>query len=105
MSSTLTAAQTTTASADSTTLADSTAHDATQPIRPAVGRAAELARAQYQAGLADFQSVLETQRTLLTAQDNLASANADVLTAVIQLYKALGGGWQAEPVTPESEKS
>ncbi len=39
MSSTLTAAQTT------TTLADSTAHDATQPIRPAVGRAAELARA------------------------------------------------------------
>ena len=45
MSSTLTAAQTTTASADSTTLADSTAHDATQPIRPAVGRAAELARA------------------------------------------------------------
>ena len=44
MSSTLTAAQTTTASADSTTLADSTAHDVTQPIRPAVGRAAELAR-------------------------------------------------------------
>lgn len=45
MSSTLTAAQTTTAPADSTALADSTAHDATQPIRPAVGRAAELARA------------------------------------------------------------
>lgn len=44
MSSTLTAAQTTTAPADSTTLADSAAHDVTQPIRPAVGRAAELAR-------------------------------------------------------------
>lgn len=67
--------------------------------------AAELARAQYQAGLADFQNVLETERTLLTAQDNLASANADVLTAVIQLYKALGGGWQAVPVTTESDKS
>ena len=45
MSSTLTAAQTTTTLADSATLADSTAHDVTQPIRPAVGRAAELARA------------------------------------------------------------
>ena len=45
MSSTLTAAQTTMAPADSTTLVDSTAHDVTQPIRPAVGRAAELARA------------------------------------------------------------
>ncbi|WP_300746375.1 carboxyl transferase domain-containing protein, partial [uncultured Bifidobacterium sp.] len=45
MSNTLTAAQTTTAPADSTTLVDSTAHDVTQPIRPAVGRAAELARA------------------------------------------------------------
>ena len=44
MSSTLTAAQTTTAPADSTALADSAAHDVTQPIRPAVGRAAELAR-------------------------------------------------------------
>jgi propionyl-CoA carboxylase beta chain len=44
MSSTLTAAQTTTTLADSATLADSTAHDVTQPIRPAVGRAAELAR-------------------------------------------------------------
>ena len=39
--------------------------------------------------------MLETERTLLTAQDNLASAEADVLTAVIQLYKALGGGWSA----------
>ncbi len=67
--------------------------------------AAELARAQYQAGLADFQNVLETERTLLAAQDNLASAHADVLTAVIQLYKALGGGWQAVPVPTESDKS
>lgn len=56
--------------------------------------AAGLARIQYQAGAADFQNVLETERTLLTAQDNLVSAEADVLTAVIQLYKALGGGWQ-----------
>lgn len=66
----------------------------------AAANAAILARNQYEAGIADFQKVLETERTRLTAEDNLASAEADVLTAVIQLYKALGGGWQATP-TPQ----
>ena len=69
--------------------------DARRRAATAAANAAGLARTQYQAGLIDFQSVLETERTLLTAQDNLASAEADVLTAVIQLYKALGGGWSA----------
>jgi len=63
-------------------------------------KAAELARTLYQAGSTDFQTVLETDRTRLSAEDALASADADVLTAVIQLYKALGGGWQhSDPVT------
>ena len=79
--------------------------DARRKAAVAATTAAELARIQYQAGAADFQNVLETERTLLTAQDNLASAEADVLTAVIQLYKAMGGGWQAVPVTTESDKS
>lgn len=69
--------------------------DARRKAAEAAANAAELARLQYRAGAADFQKVLETERTLLTAQDNLASAEADVLTAVIQLYKALGGGWQS----------
>ena len=60
-------------------------------------RANELARTLYQAGAADFQKVLDTDRTRLTAEDTLASARADLLTAVIQLYKALGGGWQNAP--------
>ena len=68
----------------------------------AATHAAELARLQYRAGSADFQKVLETERTLLTAQDNLASAEADVLTAVIQLYKALGGGWIPTETTERS---
>jgi outer membrane protein TolC len=57
-------------------------------------RANDLARTLYQAGAADFQKVLDTDRTRLTAEETLASADADLLTAVIQLYKALGGGWQ-----------
>ena len=31
----------------------------------------------------------------MSREDALASANADLLTAVIQIYKALGGGWQS----------
>ena len=53
-----------------------------------------LARTLYQAGAADFQKVLDTDRTRLSAEDGLASAEAELLSAVVQLYKALGGGWQ-----------
>ncbi|MDR1934725.1 MAG: efflux transporter outer membrane subunit [Candidatus Accumulibacter sp.] len=67
--------------------------DARRLAADAAANAAGLARAQYQAGLVDFQRVLESERTLLSAQDSLVSAEAEVLTAVIQLYKALGGGW------------
>jgi outer membrane protein, multidrug efflux system len=56
----------------------------------------ELARNQYSAGLIDFQRVLDTQRTSLTVQDNIATTQGDRLTALVQLYKALGGGWTTE---------
>ncbi len=56
------------------------------------------AQSQYRAGLIDFQTLLDSQRTLLTAQDSLAQARADRATGLIQLYKALGGGWQAAPM-------
>jgi outer membrane protein, multidrug efflux system len=55
-----------------------------------------LARHRYTSGLIDFQSVLQTQVTLLLVQDSVASAQADVAIAYVQLYKALGGGWQPE---------
>jgi NodT family efflux transporter outer membrane factor (OMF) lipoprotein len=55
--------------------------------------AALLARNRYSAGLIDFQSVLDTERSVLSVQDSLASTRADGLSALIRLYKALGGGW------------
>jgi NodT family efflux transporter outer membrane factor (OMF) lipoprotein len=79
--------------------------DARRKAAVAAANAAVLARIQYDAGSADFQKVLETERTRLTAEDSLASAEADVLTAVIQLYKALGGGWQNIPDTTDKKKS
>jgi NodT family efflux transporter outer membrane factor (OMF) lipoprotein len=58
-------------------------------------QAAEISRSQYSAGLIDFQSVLEAETTLLSAQDQLAQSNALVITDLVSLYKALGGGWSA----------
>ena len=62
--------------------------------------AALLAHHRYTSGLSDFQTVLDTERTVLTVEETLKGAEADNTTAVIQLYKALGGGWApAEELT------
>jgi len=58
--------------------------------------AALLARHQFDAGVADYETVLETERTRLSAEDSHAAARADLATARIQLIKALGGGWVAD---------
>jgi len=59
----------------------------------AAGNADLLARQQYEAGLIDFSTALQSQRTLLAAQDAQASVVASLATGHVQLYKALGGGW------------
>lgn len=63
----------------------------------AAERAEAIAHSLYAAGLIDFQSVLDSQRSLLTLQDQLVTSEATVTTSLIQLYKALGGGWTANP--------
>ena len=63
-----------------------------------------LAQSQYRAGLVDFQVLLDSERTLLSSEDGLAVARADRASALVQLYKALGGGWQAAPI-PDSARS
>jgi len=55
------------------------------------------ARSQYRAGLIDFQQLLESERSLLSSQDSRATARADRANASVQLYRALGGGWQGAP--------
>jgi outer membrane protein TolC len=59
----------------------------------AARNAATLAQNRYTAGLVDFQTVLDTERTALNLEDSVASTQADRTAAVIQLYQALGGGW------------
>ncbi|MDB6065413.1 MAG: transcriptional regulator, Fis family [Pedosphaera sp.] len=54
----------------------------------------ELVRDQYENGLATFLDVLDAQRNVLSAQDQLAQSDQAVTTNLVALYKALGGGWQ-----------
>ena len=68
-----------------------------QSAAQAAGNAAALARQRYSSGLVDFQVVLETQRTQLVTQESVAISSANVSTDHVQLYKALGGGWQPTP--------
>ena len=57
------------------------------------------ARTQYRAGLIDFQTLLESERSLLSSQDSRTSARAARATASVQLYKALGGGWSPDDIS------
>jgi outer membrane protein TolC len=55
--------------------------------------AVTIAQQQYMVGLADYLNVLSTQMTLLRAQDEAAQTQSAVVTDLVSLYKALGGGW------------
>jgi len=61
----------------------------------AATEASSLATQQYQAGQVDILTVLEAQRTQLSVAEQRATTEANQLTAYVQLYKALGGGWQS----------
>lgn len=56
-------------------------------------RAYELSIRQYDAGAIDFQTLLDTQNAQLVTQDEYAQAKLARLTAAVNLYRALGGGW------------
>jgi outer membrane protein, multidrug efflux system len=59
--------------------------------------AADIARANYSVGLTDIRTVLDAERSLLSARDGLAQAQAEQANALVQLYLALGGGWSPAP--------
>ena len=66
----------------------------------ATQRSLELVLTQYTAGLTDFQNVLDTQRTLLLREDELAVAEGLVVGNLVRLYRALGGGWDPDTAQP-----
>ena len=60
-------------------------------------RAADIARAQLIAGTVDITTVLQAETTLFNDQDILAQVRLTRFQALLNLYKALGGGWTESP--------
>ena len=56
-------------------------------------RASDLAQQRFEAGLTDFLQVLDAQRTLLDAENQLAQAHTTAASALVAVYKAVGGTW------------
>jgi multidrug efflux system outer membrane protein len=56
--------------------------------------AAQLSGKRYQAGTTNYLEVLTNDTNYLTAELGLAQARLNELLALVQIYKALGGGWQ-----------
>jgi NodT family efflux transporter outer membrane factor (OMF) lipoprotein len=59
-------------------------------------RAVELSNELYTKGLAGFLNVVDAQRSLYQAQDELVQSQKTVSENLVALYKALGGGWEEE---------
>lgn len=69
----------------------------------AAGKSVELVRVLYKSGLTDFQNVLDSERSLAEQQDAYTESVGRVTQNLIQIYRALGGGWQPDPALLEVE--
>src|SRR5204862_1791115 len=56
--------------------------------------AVQIALDQYKAGTIDFTRVTQLEQALVLLQDTLAQARGEIASGLIQVYRALGGGWQ-----------
>ncbi len=73
---------------------------AQQSLVESVAQTHELAQARYLKGVDSYLGVLDAQRSLYAAQQQLVSVRLAKLSNQVQLYAALGGGWQ--PAATES---
>ena len=62
----------------------------------AAQQALALANLRYTNGVSSYLDVLDTERQLFSAEIDLAAITRDQLNAVVRVYKALGGGWEAD---------
>jgi outer membrane protein, multidrug efflux system len=64
----------------------------------ALKESVDLSLLRYRAGRSSYYEVLEAEQLLFPAEDALAQTQRDQLLAVVNLYKALGGGWNLSDV-------
>ncbi len=73
-----------------------------QTAADAAQRAATIATLQYDDGLVSYNTVINTLTALASQQDQLATARGSVAGNLVEVYRALGGGWRvrktADPV-------
>ena len=62
-------------------------------------RAMEISTELYRTGNGDFLSVLDSERSFFSSQDQLVDSQRIVSENLVTLYKALGGGWEIETKT------
>ncbi|RRJ83992.1 efflux transporter outer membrane subunit [Aestuariirhabdus litorea] len=65
-----------------------------QQAADASGRSVDISIAQYQNGAIDFNRVISTLSSDARQQDQLTIAKGNTVTSLVQLYRALGGGWE-----------
>ncbi|NLX55163.1 MAG: TolC family protein [Planctomycetaceae bacterium] len=65
--------------------------------------AVRVAQAKYRAGRIDFNRVFTVEQLLISQQDQLATAQGNLAVSLVELYRALGGGWEIrlEPAPAE----
>jgi multidrug efflux system outer membrane protein len=66
----------------------------------ALADASQVATMRYEGGVSSYLEVLDTERQYFDAQVQLVQARLEESLSVVQLYKALGGGWQADAPAP-----
>jgi multidrug efflux system outer membrane protein len=70
--------------------------EAQQSLVDATADSLQLSDARFKRGVDSYLGVLDAQRSLYTAQQNLISTQLSRLTNLVTFYKVMGGGWQAE---------
>lgn len=74
------------------------AEQASQTRRVIAARnAARLSQARYDGGVVDYLEVLDSERTRFNAELDQSQTLQQYLNAIVELYKALGGGWDPQP--------
>jgi outer membrane protein TolC len=68
--------------------------DALQSAADSAQRAADVSTIQYQDGLVNFNTVINTLIALASQQDQLAASQGNVATDLVDVYRSIGGGWE-----------
>ncbi len=64
-------------------------------------RRLELSRLRYEGGVSSYSDVLDAERYQFNAELDVVGTRVELMTAIAQLYKALGGGWTEAPSEDE----